>query len=148
MRAAALCLVAIALASCAKIDSPDAEVVLPSDYRTSFVQVRGCRSSIDHDLMNVVVRVRNDQAALYDDGPYPMPEHALVVKEQYRDNQCHDLAGYTVMRKEGGGYFPAGGDWQYFSLDAFGSILMQGQVARCAGCHAMCTKRDRLCTEP
>jgi hypothetical protein len=145
-----LSLVALAaFAGCAQVDSPNAAVVLPADYKMSFVTVRSCRASIDHDLANVVVRVRADLVDRYNGGPYPFPPGALVVKEQYSDSGCQSLSGYTAMRKEGSGYFAAGGDWQYFSLDAYGAVVTSGKTARCAACHAVCgAARDRMCTEP
>src|SRR5207249_297665 len=101
------------------------------------------------DLANVVVRVRPELVSIYDNGPYPFPEGALVVKEQYRDQQCQDLTGYTAVHKEKAGYFAAGGDWQWFTLDSYGAVVQKGPVARCAACHSMCgAKRDRMCTEP
>ena len=138
-----------ALGACAKIDSPNDEQVLPNDYRTAFVQVRGCRTSIDHDLANVVVRVRPELTTVYESGPYPFPQGALVVKEQYSDSQCQSLTGYTVVRKEAAGYFPAGHDWQWFTLDNYGTVMQKGKIARCAACHAMCgAKRDGMCADP
>jgi hypothetical protein len=148
MRLAVSLVALAALGGCAQVDSPNAQVVLPATYRMDFAQVRSCRSSIDHDLANVVVRVRPDLIGTYNDGPYPFPQGALVVKEQYSDMACQSLSGYTVMRKEASGYFPAGGDWQYFKLDAYGTVVSSGKDARCAACHAMCgPTRDRTCTE-
>jgi len=138
------------LGGCAQVDSPNYEKVLPSDYRNAFVQVRGCRASIDHDLAYVIVRTRPEMASVYDSGPYPFPSGTLVVKEQYRDSSCQDLSGYTAMRKEGSGYFPAGADWQWYTLDTLERVVQNGKVERCAGCHRQqCgDKRDRMCTEP
>src|SRR5438045_6499698 len=109
MRVAALAL-AIVLTTCAQVDSPNPQVVLPSDYRTAFVQVVNCANSVDHGLIDVVVRVRSEDVARYASGPYPFPKGSLVVKEEYRSQGCTELTGYTVMRKEDPGYFPDGGD--------------------------------------
>ena len=148
MRAWPVFVLVAAFAACAEVDSPVPAVVLPSDYRTTFVQVRGCRDSIDHGLTKVVVRVRPELVATYEGGPYPFPQGALLVKEQYGDSACQDLTSYTVMRKEAGGYFPAGGDWQYFNLDPYGTVQKDGKQATCASCHSVCgAKRDRACTE-
>lgn len=149
MRVVSLLVVAAAFAACAQVDNPNAEVVIPSDYKMSFAEVRNCRSSIDHDLAFVVVRVRSELAPDYNSGPYPFPQGTLVVKEQYSDSSCRNLSGYSVMRKEGAGYFPAGGDWQYYALDAYGGVVSNGKNARCANCHAMCgANRDRMCEDP
>lgn len=139
----------LGVSACAEVDSPLSDNVLPANYKMTFAQVRDCRASIDHGLVSVIVRVRPEQAAAYESGPYPLPEGTLVVKEQYRDSQCQELTGYTVMRKEKSGYFPAGGDWQWFTIDTYGTVMQKGKVSSCANCHTMCgAKRDRLCTEP
>jgi len=135
---------AVVLSACAEVDSPSPKVVLPSDYRTAFVPVRHCGPGNEHGLGTyVVVRVRAEQAALYDKGPYPYAEGSLVVKEEYRDGQCTDLSGYTAMRKEQSGYFSAGGDWQWFSLDPFGVVLKDGKQATCRACHEVCNRKDQ-----
>jgi hypothetical protein len=148
MRPALLALVVV-LFACAEVDNPSPQMVLPEDYRTAFAQVRTCRNSVEHGLVNVVVRVRGEQKDLYEAGPYPFPQGSLVVKEEYRDAGCSDLAGYTVMRKEAAGYFSAGGDWQWFSLDSGGTVLKDGKSATCSHCHAQCKPaRDFLCAQP
>jgi hypothetical protein len=138
----------IAATACAQVDNPNPEQVLPVDYLTSFVQVRGCRPSIDH-MLSIVVRTRADLAGVYDEGPYPFPEGALLVKEQYRDGGCMDLAEYAVMKKRESGYDPNGGDWQWYRLDERQHVVESGKIARCVGCHRACgAARDRACTDP
>jgi hypothetical protein len=141
----------VVLCTCAEVDSPNPKMALPADYRTAYVQVRQCQNSIEHNLMDVVVRVRSDQVALYETGPYPFPQGSVVVKEEYRaQGGCTDLVGYTVMRKESAGYFPEGGDWQWFSLDSYGTVLKDGRQPACSHCHAlpMCRGRDFVCSQP
>ena len=145
-----LLFVAVVLSACAEVDSPSPKMVLPGDYRTAFVPVRRCGPAVEHGLISVVVRVRAEQATLYDNGPFPYPAGSLVVKEEYRDSQCTDLTGYTVMRKEAAGYFPAGGDWQWFTLDSYGTVLKDGKQPSCSTCHAtLCgpKNRDLTCLE-
>src|SRR4051794_27186720 len=129
MRAVAPFIALAAVSACAQVDSPNAEVVLPTDYRSTFVQVRDCRNSIEH-AANVIVRVRADQAMLYEQGPYPFPPSSLVVKEQYgeSDDQCQSLVSYNVMRKETAGYFAGLGDWQSFKLDRWGNVQEKGKL--------------------
>jgi hypothetical protein len=142
----------VLLAACAEVDSPSPEMVLPSDYRTAFVQVQNCGNSVDHNFMDVVVRVRSGDVDRYRSGPYPFPKGSLVVKEEYRGQGCTDLSGYTVMRKEDSGYFPAGGDWQWFTLDSGGTVLKNGKVPACSNCHATSTScgpaHDLTCPGP
>jgi hypothetical protein len=127
---------ALTLCACAEVDSPNPQMVLPSDYRTAFVQVSNCANSVDHGFVDVIVRVRSEDADRYRSGPYPFAQGSLVVKEQYSGQGCTELTGYTVMRKEAPGYFPAGGDWQWFTLDTFGAVLKDGRSPACANCHA------------
>jgi cytochrome P460 len=148
-----LLVLGIAAVGCAQVDSPNPEMVLPTDYRTAFVQVRGCRASIEHFPSNVIVRVRPELASLYESGPYPFPEGALVVKEEYRDSQCQDLTGYTAVRKEKAGYYAEGADWQWFRLDSLGTVMRKGHLKDCANCHSSESScpggksRDLMCTE-
>jgi hypothetical protein len=137
----------LAVAGCAQVDSPNPEVVLPVDYRTSFVEVRGCRPSLDH-MTAIVVRTPPDLSEVYDRGPFPFPTGALLVKEQYRDPQCMDLAEYNVMKKREEGYAPGGADWQWYRLDERQHVIESGKIARCASCHLSCGgPRDRACTD-
>jgi hypothetical protein len=141
-------LVAVALAACAQVDSPNPEMVLPVDYRTTFVPVRACRSSSDH-MPAIVVFTSPEVAGIYDAGPYPFPRGALVVVEQYRDPGCMDLGGYAVMKKREEGYDPANGDWQWYRMDERQQIKEAGKIVRCATCHANCGRtRDRVCAVP
>jgi cytochrome P460 len=151
MRARSVCVTlavaAVAASSgCAEVDPPQPTAVLPTDYRTLFVQVRGCRPSSEHAFRHVIVRTRPDLASLYETGP-TFPPGALIVKEEYGDEFCRDLAGYTAMRKEKSGYYPASNDWQWFTLDVYERIVQNGKVERCAGCHRQqCgDARDRVC---
>jgi hypothetical protein len=149
MRPALLLALVVVGSACAEVDNPNPQMVLPGDYRTAFVQVRTCRNSVEHGLVNVVVRVRAEQKDLYEAGPYPFPQGSLVVKEEYRDSGCTDLTGYTIMRKEAGGYFAEGGDWQWFTLDPLGTTLKDGKAPTCSHCHAACKpSRDFLCAQP
>ena len=144
-----LCLAALATLACAEVDSPNPVEVLPDDYRTAFVEVRGCRSSSDHDLNNILVRVHANLKTIYESGPYPFPQGALVVKEEFRDLQCTDLIAYSVMRKEAANAQPANGDWTFLKLDPRRRVIQQNEP-RCTSCHAQvaCRGRDRVCADP
>jgi hypothetical protein len=148
----ALPALAVVLCTCAEVDNPNPQMVLPEDYRTAFAQVQDCGNSIDHNFMDVIVRVRAEDVARYRSGPYPLPKGTLIVKEEYRGQGCVDFAGYTVMRKEEAGYFPAGGDWQWFTLDTTGMVLKDGKAPVCASCHGSSTNcgpaHDFTCPGP
>ncbi len=139
----------LVLVGCAEVDSPDPERVLPEKYRETFVEVLGCRPSIEHDLAHVIVRMSPELAPAYRGGPFPFPRGALVIKEQYgvSDARCSQLSGWTIMRKEAAGYHPAGGDWRWFKIDQRERILEDGKIARCVKCHTGCKARDYVCGE-
>lgn len=128
---------ALALAGCAEVDSFQPQQVIPPDYRTTFVQVRGCRSSVEHDLVNILVRTSPAVAAIYDTGPLPFPQGTVIVKEEYSDSRCTSLTAYTVMKKDKPGTDTAGGDWRWYKVDHLDRIIQQGAgTKRCSGCHA------------
>jgi hypothetical protein len=151
MRAAAPVLVAaLSLAACAQVDSPIPEQVLPNDYRTAFEMASDCRSSSDHDFRHVMVRVRPEQRALYQQASSAFPLGSLVVKEEFDtdDVNCQSLVGYTVMRKEKTSVPPLVTDWQWYRLDGYGNVSTKGE-GRCLHCHQMCgATRDFTCLDP
>jgi hypothetical protein len=150
-------LLLVALAGCAQVDSPNPQVVLPDDYRTTFVEARSCRSTVEHASevgagaeSAVVIKVRPETMDLFEAGG-PFPEGTLIITEQYRDLQCtaDNLVSYTAMKKQKAGYDPAGADWAWFRMDERSHVLVSGKIATCLGCHAVCGKsRDRTCVDP
>jgi hypothetical protein len=138
-----------ALAACGHEDDEADATVIPDDYAQRFAEVRDCRASADHGLVYVRIRVPEELADRYDSGPFPLPEGALIVKEQYDDPACRTLTGYTAMRKEAPGYHPDGHDFAWFTLDAAQDVVESGPLAHCASCHAACgSARDMQCAEP
>ena len=123
-------------------DDPEAEkpaLLFPlSDYAASYQLVRDCRKSIDHDLTSVRV-LASPQAA----GPYTLrnenfPVGAILVKEQYADDACTELDGFSVMKREPTGYAPGAGDWHWQRVTKNGSVELDGKLPSCAGCHKSC----------
>jgi hypothetical protein len=72
------------------------------------------------------------------------PEGSLVLKEKLtKPGQKTD--GFTGMIKREAGYFPAGGDWEYFTVDGGVTKLGErGKIQSCAECHAAHGKGDRI----
>jgi hypothetical protein len=121
---------------------------LPADYER-YVEVRDCRNSVDHGLTFIRVLVRDDLVRMYEAGPAPFPEGTVVVKAQYQDSRCQQLTGYTTVRKQAPGYFPAGSDWLWSDLDRDGRVSESGRMQQCAACHQGCAaSRDRMCADP
>lgn len=136
----------LAVVACAEVDRPEPRQVIPSDYKSHFVEVRNCRVSVEHGLEYVRIRTAPEHAAIYDSGPYPFPAGALVVKEQYGDARCTQPTGFTVMRKESGS---GGGDgeWAFFRLDRRERTVEHGRPTTCVSCHESCETRDQMCAD-
>lgn len=74
-----------------------------------------------------------------------LPDGALVVKENYSADR--KLDAITVMYKKKG-YDPQSGDWFWLKYGADGTIMAEGKVGGCIGCHASATDNDWLLTGP
>lgn len=123
---------ALALAACGD-DAP--EPMFPADYATSYVEVRDCRSSSEHDLRKV--RILADPAALdpYTTRAAPFPVGAIVLKEEYdfADGACAGpILEWTAMRR-----LEADATWAWERVDADRAIVSTDD-ARCRNCHASC----------
>jgi hypothetical protein len=142
-----------ACADPAPTGNPTPPAVFPVDYVDSYVEVRDCRKSADHELE--LVRVLADPAAL---GPYldresAFPEGAVVLKEQYdpADDTCSGaITQWTVMRKALAATERLGWDWQRVAPDR---RVVEVNAERCVSCHASCTGApqpgyDFTCTDP
>jgi hypothetical protein len=126
--------------------------LFPADYAASYVEVRDCRKSGDHEL--AWVRVLADPAAL---GPYVdreggFPEDAVLLKEQYDfgDDSCSGpIAEWTVMAKRASATERLGWRWQRVGSDR---RVAESEGARCVTCHAGCqgfpVGYDFTCAEP
>ncbi len=140
MRLAGVAALLALLEACSDPDAPTKAPRFPADYAGSYVEVRGCRKSADHELE--FVRVLADPAAL---GPYmgrasAFPEGAVVLKEQYDpgDDSCSGpIAQWTVMVKEQSGASERlGWDWQRVSAER---RVVETNAASCFGCHQGCS---------
>jgi hypothetical protein len=135
MRFAAVVLVA----ACGTDDPSLPPPVFPEDYATSYVEVRDCRSSADHDLRKI--RVLADPAALdpYTTRTGAFPLASIVLKEEYdfADIDCTGpLLQWTVMERTDEA---ATGGWLWQRIDADRSLVTQNED-RCINCHDFCGK--------
>ena len=134
-------------------DDDGREPMFPEDYLSTYVEVRDCRQSGDHDLNQV--RILADPAALvpYRDRLEPFPEGAVVIKEEYEfgDVDCSGpIRQWTVMVKLAEGADPANLDWFWERVSASRRVVDE-QNPRCAGCHDDCVPPDGYdftCTVP
>jgi hypothetical protein len=114
--------------------------LFPADYASSYVTVRPCRSSPDHDLNHVLVLV--DPAAMepYQVRDHPFPTGAVVLKEEHdlSDDTCSGpIKSWTVMVKLAAGSSAATLDWHWQKVDA-GRAVVTDNEPRCYACHTSC----------
>lgn len=134
-------------AACADIDDAVTKPILPKDYKSTFVEVRGCRSSLAHDGSFVIVKVPPAVRDLYDSGPFVFPVGTVIALEEYGDELCQNQHSWSVMRKEQSGYDPPRNDWHWQRIEAIdGSVSRDGKLKLCGGCHSACKPRDFTCS--
>jgi hypothetical protein len=117
--------------------SDGAEPVFPATFAGSYVEVRDCRSSSEHELHRI--RVLADPAAqpAYAGRSEPFPTDAIVLKIEYdfADTSCAGSAiEYTAMRKTAG-EARLGWQWQRVTVDR---DVESENDPRCITCHTAC----------
>lgn len=118
----------------------DPEPDFPADYAATYVEVRDCRASGDHDLNQV--RMLADPAALspYQNRNAPFPVGSVVLKEEFEfgDTDCSGpIKQWTVMTRLPDGSAPTTLDWRWQRIDAAGAVVGV-DTPRCYGCHMGC----------
>ena len=116
---------------CADGPSAAPQPAFPADYTDSYVEVRNCRKSADHELEQVRVLADPDAIGPYRDRAGAFPEGAIVLKEQYdaSDTTCSGpIAQWTVMQKNNEA--SARGEWAF--AQGAGEA---GSAQRSRGCH-------------
>jgi len=175
---AALCpaglLCALVVSACQSDGEPSAPrppLIFDRAFRSSYTEVRSCRSPGEHSGLNGFTVWVNPPgaasfAAIWQTPPAvsALADGAVVVKEIYTTPDCgpNAIDRWVAMRKESG-LDPAHGDWHWQEVTADGRVTSDGAVtpdggvARCASCHtgqASCSGygesagRDYLCTAP
>lgn len=76
----------------------------------------------------------------------PMPDGAIIVKENYGEDK-KTLMAITPMYKVKG-YNPEAGDWFWAKYEPSGKVLKEGKVKGCIDCHRAQEEKDWLFTEP
>ncbi|UJR85687.1 hypothetical protein [Sandaracinus amylolyticus] len=144
MRRSPLALVALLFVGCPEPE-PVAPV-FPADYASTFLEVRDCRRSPEHELAFIRVLASPDAAGVYTSRTGSFPVGAVIVKEEHASEGCDDPIGWTAMRREDGDAWR----WQEVAPDRV--VIEDGAIARCAGCHARCVAPDhgfeQTCAEP
>ena len=142
-----LLLVAL-LAACG---SDRVEPAFPASYATTFVEVRDCRPSADHDLHKIRIVASPDAVGPYMSRTAPFPVGALVVKEEYdfTDDDCAGpIVEWTVMEKLDT-TDDLGWHWERVAADR---TITSTNESRCIGCHTACGRApdgyDGTCAVP
>lgn len=109
----------------------------PLAFMQSYLEMRDCRHSHEHDLRYIRVfasaSAQLPYAILNASAPYPVDAH--IVKLEYDDADCQNVLGMTSMRKLERGRNPSGYDWNWQKLTAAGEVLEEGAPQRCLFCH-------------
>lgn len=135
----ALAVVGVLLGGCPPADTP---AVFPADYAASYVEVRDCRRSPDHELAFIRVLTSPGAADTYRTQTGTFAEGAVVLKEEFADPDCTDLEGFSVMAREGGA-------WRWQTVTAERRVLEDGALPRCIACHSACDPQfEQTCALP
>ncbi len=122
---------------------PDAALpIFSADYRSTFMEVRNCRLSGDHDLNDVRMLVDPNAFDAYMLRDRPFPVGSLVIKEEFEagDTTCSGpIKQWTVMLQLPAGSSPVTIDWHWQKVDASRTVLTEDEP-RCYGCHKDCGK--------
>ena len=71
------------------------------------------------------------------------PVGTMIVKEKHGSLDSTKPEVLTAMIKRQPGYNPESGDWEYLVLDgAATTIVEQGKLTRCSGCHQLYKSSD------
>ncbi len=126
------------------------EPVFPANYRDSFIEVRNCRFSTEHDFTYIRVLANPIAAQPYVNDANPLPTGSIVVKEEFNNPGCQGghLVRWRAMRKEEPGFDPVDGDWHWQWVERDRSVKFDDKTT-CISCHVRtaCLVRDHMCTE-
>jgi hypothetical protein len=153
MKLLATLALALLAAGCADAPSASPSPIFPADYADSYVEVRSCRKSADHELEQVRVLVDAEALGPYEDRAGSFPEGAIVLKEQYdaSDTTCSGpITQWTVMQRNGEASKRLGWDWQRVAANR---RVIETNAPSCHGCHASCSGApqagyDFTCADP
>jgi hypothetical protein len=127
--------------------------ILPDDYASTYVEVRDCRRSGDHDFNYMRVLADPDAVEAYLGQMVAFPVGSIVVKEEYdpADENCTEaVTEWTVMMKLVAGSATEQLDWHWQRIRVNGTVT--DNERGCASCHRGCgvppEGYDGTCTLP
>jgi hypothetical protein len=134
-------------------DGGGAAPIFPADYASHYVRVYPCRASVEHFLHSVAIWADPASATAYQNGPFPLRDGAVIVKEEFADEGCTQRVGWTAMRRQAGDGSDAGGfaAWTFQELDEGRRVVERHPHRDCVSCHRSCDAslgRDGTCVEP
>lgn len=137
------------LLACSDPTDPEPKAFWPLDFETQWREVRDCRlSPAEHDGYSIRVFADPASERAYVDGEYPFAPGAQLVKAEYTDEGCTELARVSGMLRLESGEAPELHDWLWQRADPQGKLSDATPAASCAGCHASCSHHDYTCTDP
>ena len=127
------------LVGCGGSDDPPDTLIYPADYAATYVEVRDCRFSTDHDSQRIRVLADPASVQTYNTRTGTFATGAILVKEQYAtaDSTClGPIQQITAMRRLDTGAGPDTLDWEW-------QRVVNGHdetedVTRCVSCHTDC----------
>jgi hypothetical protein len=75
----------------------------------------------------------------------PMPDGAIIVKENYGEDKKTLMAVTPMYKVEG--YNPEAGDWFWAKYGPDGTIMKEGKVEGCINCHKSVADTDWIFTK-
>lgn len=76
----------------------------------------------------------------------PMPDRAILVKENYAEDRQTLMAVTPMYRIQG--YNPQAGDWFWVKYGPDGKIAAEGKVEGCIKCHTVKKDQDYIFSQP
>lgn len=133
--------VLVALTSACGDDEPTGPTpAFPVDYAQSYVEVRDCRFSGEHELSPVRVFADPGSAGAYSNRDQDLAEGAVIVKAEYdfSDPDCEgEVQRWTVMLRDAERSSPDTLDWYWQDVDERRNVVSEND-SRCVGCHTGC----------
>ena len=114
--------------------------LFPTDYASTYTEVRNCRPSVEHGAVTIRVLAAPDALVPYTGRTQPFPTGAILLKEEYADSDdtcAGPIKQWTVMQKIADGSAPTLLDWHWQKVDAKHHVILEDDDT-CIACHQMC----------
>ena len=117
----------------------------PENWEETYSLKKDCAQSPTHGSDYVKVWASPEASAAFDDRTVEMPASAVLLKSQYKDSSCTELAGFTAARADEVGTDGAV-TWYWQRTEVDGTIGAEGASNFCNDCHVACA--NGICSEP